>query len=121
LPQSVREKLFTQLKDKLPDDARETLEVYDRIQQRINRADATYQEIESIAVLFGDVPAGGQKDEVEQGSWCDTGKGYFLRVFPSGYTSTRVQVYVPKETGDPSLTQRMTWQRRPTLAASGWG
>jgi hypothetical protein len=28
-------------------------------------------------------------------------KGYYLRVFPSGYRQTRVQVYVPKETGDP--------------------
>lgn len=44
-----------------------------------------------------------QKEVTGEGTWSNTGKGYYQRVFASGFKKTRVQVYVPPESGDPDF------------------
>jgi len=101
LPKSVRDRLFSELKEQLPDDVRDVLETYNDIQSKIADSKCTYEELESIAVKLDDT--GDQKQVVDLGAWYDPGKGYYLRIFPRGFTQTKVQVYIPKESGDPDF------------------
>ena len=99
LPKEVRARLFEKLQNQLPEDVRDDLEVYNDIQSKIADSQYTYEQLEQIAVQLGEPPLGGQKNVVDWGTWYDLGKGYYMRVFPSGFTNTRVQIYVPNESG----------------------
>lgn len=100
LPRSLRSRLFSEFRSVLPDDLYDTLAMYDNIQHNIAESRYTYQQLERIAVQLGDPPFGSRAEIVEAGTWCDAGKGYYMRVFPSGFSNTRVQIFVPPEGGN---------------------
>jgi cell wall-associated NlpC family hydrolase len=103
LPKSVRSRLFSELKEQLPNDVRDVLEVYNDIQSKIAESKYSYEQLESIAVQFGDSLLSNEKEVVEWGAWCNTGKGYYMRIFSTGFTRTRVQIYIPKENGNANF------------------
>ena len=56
---------------------------------------ASYEEMERIAVLTGDVPRGPGSIEVPRGRWSLVPEGYYVRYLPNHYSSTRLVIYVP--------------------------
>jgi hypothetical protein len=52
--------------------------------------------MEGVAVRFGKPPLEKGDREIPLGRWSYHPKGYFIRYFPSRYTRTRIQLYVPE-------------------------
>jgi hypothetical protein len=97
LPKPLRVRLFGELANQLPDDVRGVLEVYNEIQNKIAISKYSYEQLEKMAVISGEPPA--MEKQTEAGTWFNTGKGYYTRVFEDGFKRARVQVYIPNKSG----------------------
>jgi hypothetical protein len=89
VPPSLRNRAF----NALPADVRRIAEAENRLREILYRANYTYAELESIAVLQGPEPRAnrgvpGQRWSVHPG-------GYLVRYRPSHYSRTTVEVAVP--------------------------
>jgi hypothetical protein len=92
----IPEELFEKALDELPTQVRQVLEAEARLRDMLTEAKATYEELERVAVRFGDAPLGEGSREVPLGRWSYHPDGYFIRYFPSGYRRTLIQIYVPE-------------------------
>jgi hypothetical protein len=52
-------------------------------------------------VLSGAAPRGEGSIEIPSGRWSMHPDGYYIRYIPSGYSSTRVEIWVPQ--GSPAV------------------
>lgn len=86
--------LMDKAKDKLPDDLKAIFEAENKIRQLVASGNYSYAEMEKYAIIAGIAPA---RTDIPSGIWTKHPDGYYVRYFPSGYSITRVQVYVPKE------------------------
>ncbi|WP_051662796.1 hypothetical protein [Flavobacterium sp. KJJ] len=86
--------LMDKAMDKLPDNLKAIFEAENKIRQMVSSGNYTYDEMEKYAILAGIAPA---RTDIPSGIWTLHPDGYYVRYFPSGYSKTRVQVYVPKE------------------------
>lgn len=86
--------LMDKAKDKLPDDLKAIFEAENKIRQLVASGNYSYSEMEQYAIIAGIAPA---RTDIPSGIWTLHPDGYYVRYFPSGYSKTRVQVYVPKE------------------------
>jgi hypothetical protein len=75
-----------------------------------------FGELERVAVLAGDPPETEEGPETPSGRWSYHPDGYFIRYFPTGYSKTRVQLYLP----EPFTVERDD-QGRITLVADQYG
>ncbi len=98
IPDNVRERVFA----KLPDDVRRVYEAENRLRQLIAQPGATYEQLESVAVLTGNAPSTRDSRQVPVGRWSYDSRGFFVRYFPQSYSDTRIEVSVP---GNFSLTR----------------
>jgi hypothetical protein len=57
---------------------------------------ASYADMERIAVLAGAAPRGEGSIDIPSGRWSLHPDGYYVRYIPSGYTTTRVEIWVPQ-------------------------
>jgi hypothetical protein len=92
IPEELLEKAF----ENLPDQVRQVLEAEAHLRGMLTEGTATYEQLERMAVLQGDPSPGEGSREVPRGRWSYHPDGYFIRYFPSGYTRTLVQIYVPE-------------------------
>ena len=91
LPASVMDKA----KDQLPPALQSVFEAENNIRRLAASGNSSYEEMEKYAILAGLAP---QPDpEVPSRIWSLHPDGYYVRYIPSGYSVTRVQIYVPKE------------------------
>lgn len=90
LPFDVMEKA----KHQLPSGLKAVFEAENNIRQLVASGNYTYADMEKYAILAGMAPP---RSDVPSGIWTKHPDGYFVRYFPSGYSVTKVQVYVPKE------------------------
>ncbi|PKB16691.1 hypothetical protein [Flavobacterium sp. 5] len=90
LPQSVMDKA----KSTLPENLQSIFAAENEIRQLVASGNYTYAEMEQYAILAGMAPT---RSDVPSGIWTLHPDGYYIRYFPSGYSVTRVQIYVPKE------------------------
>ncbi len=90
LPFDVMEKA----KDNLPSGIRAVFEAENNIRQLVSSGNYTYADMEKYAIIAGMAPP---RADVPSGIWTKHPDGYYVRYFPSGYSATKVQVYVPKE------------------------
>lgn len=90
LPQSVMSKA----KSTLPEGIQSIFEAENQIRQLVASGNYTYDQMEQYAILAGMAPA---RSDVPSGIWTLHPDGYYIRYFPSGYSITKVQIYVPKE------------------------
>jgi hypothetical protein len=90
LPFDVMEKA----KDQLPDGIKAVFEAENNIRQLVASGNYTYADMEKYAIIAG---MAAPRTDVPSGIWTKHPDGYYVRYFPSGYSITRVQVYVPKE------------------------
>lgn len=92
IPESLRRKAYANL----PPLVRQTLEAEARLREMLTRGATTYDELEKVAVRFGDAPRGEGSRDVPEGRWSYHSDGYFVRYLPSGYPTTRIIVYLPE-------------------------
>ena len=91
LPANVMDKA----KGQLPPALQAVFEAENNIRRLAASGNSSYEEMEKYAVLAG---IAAQPDpDVPSGIWSLHPDGYYVRYFPSGYSITRVQVYVPQE------------------------
>ncbi|TDG35786.1 hypothetical protein EZJ43_12265 [Pedobacter changchengzhani] len=90
LPFNVMEKA----KDQLPNGVKAVFEAENNIRQLVASGNYTFADMEKYAIVAGMAPA---RSDVPSGIWTKHPDGYYVRYFPSGYSITKVQVYVPKE------------------------
>lgn len=92
IPREAQQPLFRAL----PQSVRQVLEAEAELRRLLTQGNATYQQIEAIAVLTGSVGQGDGSRHIPQGRWSLHPDGYFIRYQPFGYSRTQVQAWVPE-------------------------
>lgn len=94
IPREVQRQMFANL----PRPVRQVLEAEADLRRLLTQGNATYQQLEDIAVLTGAVDIGEGSRQIPQDRWSLHPDGYFVRYQPSGYSRTRVEAWVPEAT-----------------------
>ena len=81
----------------VPPAVRSILEAEARLRQKMTQGEASYDELEEVAVRFGAAPASEDDKYIPSGRWSFHPDGYFIRFFPEGYVNNNIQVYVPRD------------------------
>jgi len=92
IPEALLDKAFA----KLPSQVRQALKAEARLREMLTKTQATYEELERIAVLFGDPPPQEGDREVPRGRWSFHPNGFFIRYFPRGYQKILIELSVPE-------------------------
>jgi hypothetical protein len=85
----------------LPEPLRQVAQAEASLRQMLTTPGASYAEMERVAVLSGMAPRGEGSLDVPSGRWSVHPDGYYVRYIPSGYSSTRVEIWVPQ--GSPAV------------------
>ncbi|HEX8558449.1 MAG TPA: hypothetical protein VF668_10120 [Pyrinomonadaceae bacterium] len=85
----------------VPEPLRQIAQAEAQLRQMLTTPGASFAEMERVAVLSGAAPLGPGSREVPSGRWSTHPDGYYVRYLPSGYSSTRVEVWVPQ--GSPAV------------------
>ena len=85
----------------VPEPLRQIAQAEAQLRQMLTTPGASFAEMERVAVLSGAAPLGPGSREVPSGRWSLHPDGYWVRYLPSGYSSTRVEIWVPQ--GSPSV------------------
>jgi hypothetical protein len=85
----------------MPPLVRQVVEAEAQLRQMLINPATSFAEMERVAVLAGAVGMGPGSREVPSGRWSLHPDGYYVRYIPSGYSSTRVEVWVPQ--GSPAV------------------
>jgi hypothetical protein len=89
----------------LPGPVRQVLEAEARLRQMLTTTTSTFEDMERVAVLAGAAPRGEGSRDVPSGRWSRHPDGYYVRYLPSGYSSTRLELWVPE--GSPAIGREM--------------
>lgn len=92
----IPEEVLQKASAALPSQVRQVLEAEARLRWMMTKTQATYEELEQVAVPFGDPPPGEGSREIPGKRWAYHPGGYFIRYFPSGYSRTLIQLSVPE-------------------------
>ena len=76
----------------LPDEIKEIIGLYQRMREMVTDVQTTYEQLEAVAVLTGIAPLGPGSRDIKPGPWAYAGNGFYMRVFPAGYSSTTLEV-----------------------------
>ena len=82
----------------VPEPLRQVAHAEANLRQMLTTAGAPYAEMERVAVLSGNAPLGEGSRYVPTGRWSIHPDGYYVRYTPSGYSTTRVEIWVPQGT-----------------------
>jgi len=85
----------------VPEPLRQIAQAEAQLRQMLTTPGASFAEMERVAVLTGAAPLGEGSMEVPSGRWSMHPDGYYVRYIPSGYSSTRVEIWVPQ--GSPAV------------------
>lgn len=85
----------------MPPLVRQVLAAESDMRRLVTLPGAAYADLERVAVLGGMAPRGEGSIDMPSGRWSRHPDGYLVRYSPSGYTNTRVQVWV--EPGSPAI------------------
>jgi hypothetical protein len=91
----VPEPLMRRAMAELPPFAREVFEAEARIRSMLSQANASYADLERVAVLAGAPPPDPEGRLVPERRWSYHPDGYFIRFDPSGYSRTTIHLIVP--------------------------
>ena len=92
----VTDRAWGESNQSLPPAVRRAFEREAQFRQMLSTVGASFVEIERFAVLGGDPTPDSASRKIPEGRWSYHPGGYFIRFFPSGYSRTEVQVYVPE-------------------------
>jgi hypothetical protein len=85
----------------VPEPLRQIAQAEAELRQMLTTPGASFAEMERVAVLSGNAPLGPGSQQIPSGRWSIHPDGYYVRYIPSGYSSTRVEIWVPQ--GSPSV------------------
>ena len=85
----------------VPQPLRQIAQAEAQLRQMLTTPGTSFAEMERVAVLSGAAPLGPGSRDVPSGRWSLHPDGYFVRYLPSGYSSTRVEIWVPQ--GSPAV------------------
>jgi hypothetical protein len=85
----------------VPQPLRQIAQAEAQLRQMMTTPGASFAEMERVAVLSGAAPIGPGSQQVPSGRWSLHPDGYWVRYLPSGYGSTRVEIWVPQ--GSPAV------------------
>ena len=85
----------------VPEPLRQIAQAEAQLRQMLTTPGASFAEMERVAVLSGNAPLGPGSQNVPSGRWSLHPDGYWVRYIPSGYSSTRVEIWVPQ--GSPAV------------------
>ena len=85
----------------VPEPLRQIAQAEAQLRQMMTTPGASFAEMERVAVLSGAAPLGEGSQSVPSGRWSIHPDGYYVRYIPSGYSSTRVEIWVPQ--GSPAV------------------
>ncbi|HYJ29410.1 MAG TPA: hypothetical protein VEW25_03615 [Allosphingosinicella sp.] len=85
----------------VPGPLRQVAQAEAQLRQMLTTPGASFAEMERIAVLSGAAPRGEGSRDIPSGRWSLHPDGYYVRYLPSGYSSTRVEIWVPQ--GSPAV------------------
>ncbi|CAN1513655.1 hypothetical protein MCETHM1_00869 [Flavobacteriaceae bacterium] len=88
------DEIINEVKAKMPESLQTVFEAENSIRGLVSSGNYTYQEMEKYAILAGVAPA---RTDYPSGIWTLHPDGFYVRYIPSGYSITKVQIYVPKE------------------------
>ncbi|WP_281324033.1 hypothetical protein [Flavobacterium sp. IMCC34518] len=88
------DEIINETKSKLPESIQTIFEAENNIRGLITSGSYSYQEIEKYAIIAG---IAQPRTDYPSGIWTLHPDGYFICYIPSGYSVTKVQIYVPKE------------------------
>lgn len=91
IPASERARLFR----RLPAGVRAVAEKEAELRYRFSQRVADYDEIQRVAVRAGVAPE-GENNKIQRGQWARHPGGFWIRYFPSGFMTTRVEIMVPE-------------------------
>lgn len=89
IPKNLYDKALTSL----PSNVREIIRAESQMRKLLYNANTSYNELERIAVLTG--VATVDRPEFKRGRWSKHKDGFYVRYYPSGYSKTKIQIYVP--------------------------
>jgi hypothetical protein len=95
---------------KQPPIVRQVLEAQAKLRNAFANPASNFGDLERLAVLAGEAPIGPGSKQVPAGRWSNRPEGYMIRFYPSGYSTTKVEIYVPEGSSavgkefDPSTT-----------------
>jgi len=85
----------------VPEPLRQIAQAEAQLRQMLTTPGASFADMERVAVLSGAAPLGEGSRQVPSGRWSLHPDGYYVRYIPSGYSSTRVEIWVPQ--GSPAV------------------
>jgi hypothetical protein len=97
IPESVQRKAI----DEAPAPIQAVLRAEAQLRNMLTTGGSSFEDIERVAVLTGVAEVGPGSREVPSGRWSAHPDGYYVRYIPSGYSSTRVEIWVPQ--GSPAV------------------
>jgi hypothetical protein len=97
IPESVQRKAI----DEAPAPIQAVLRAEAQLRSMLTTTGSSFDDIERVAVLAGVAPMGEGSKEVPSGRWSSHPDNYFVRYIPSGYSSTRLEIWVPQ--GSPAV------------------
>ncbi len=112
IPPELYDKVFGDV----PAPLRRVFEAEAELRSMFAQGVSEFDDLERVAVLAGDPPEREDGPETPSGRWSYHSDGYFVRYFPSGYSKTRVQLYLP----EPFTVERDE-HGRITLVADEYG
>lgn len=89
IPKSLVDKALSSL----PSEVQGIIRAENKMRKLLYNANTSYNQLERIAVLAG--AATIDRPEIKRGRWSKHKDGFFVRYYPSGYSKTKVQIYVP--------------------------
>ena len=92
----VPDNMISEVFGELPEPLRAVMEAEAGLRNTLSRAGSSYEELEAIAILPGNPPAQYNERDIPEGRWSLHPAGYYIRYFPTGYTHTRVEIWVPE-------------------------
>lgn len=106
---ALREQALQQLMGRASPQLRSVLEAEARLRSMFSSGYSSFQELEQVAVLAGMAPMGEGSRNIPSGRWSRHPDGYWVRYLPSGYSTTRMELYVEPDSSavglgfDPAL------------------
>lgn len=91
----LRGRAFEMMLNQASPQLRQVLEAESQLRSMLASGTSRFEDIEAVAVLAGMAPLGEGSQAVPSGRWSKHPDGYWVRYLPSGYSSTRLEVWVP--------------------------
>ncbi len=85
----------------LPEPAQQLMRAEGQLRGMLTSTTASFDDMERVAVLAGMAPRGEGSRDIPRGRWSRHPDGYYVRYLPSGYSSTRLEIWVPE--GSPAV------------------